>query len=273
MKVRFYKRKTKTNVNILAFMVNSADLFIIMFFKQEKAITIKRRFHLWVRWIRRLRLIFSTEWNCGFCTEDIKLPRKDTWKEMVVAGKWGKETRIWSTTQLVVSFLFIPSLLSHGIDSTVAQNPVRHNGVNRKILKRSPHFLVWKVEKWTPMFRWAREGTVLFLLFSFSPVQLIVILQRDNNSQGGYSSRIVRIGESFSPKGGTMVPRVWGKFPLLFLPRSVLLQFGISLTKTVARSTWLIKETKGPAFWQKDLRGLESVEEITKRRELKRAVT
>lgn len=78
MKVSFYKRKTKTNVNILAFMVNSADLFMIMFFKQEKAITIKRRFHLGVRWIHRLHLVFPAEWNCGFCTEDIKLPREDT---------------------------------------------------------------------------------------------------------------------------------------------------------------------------------------------------
>lgn len=70
-----------------------------------------------------------------------------------------------------------------------------------------------------------------------------------------------------------MVPRVWGEFLLLFLPLSVLLKLGTRLTDTVARNTWLSKETKAPAFWQKDPRELERVEEITKRRKLKRAVT
>ena len=138
---------------------------------------------MWRRWITYSTLSFPLNVAVNYVQKTLSchvrtLKRNDSSRQI------GKETRIWSTTKLGVSFVCLAPLVSHGIDSKVAQNPVGHTSVDRKILKRSPHFLTWRAEEWASTFRWVREVTVLFLLFYFSLVQLIVILQRDSSSRG-----------------------------------------------------------------------------------------
>ena len=132
--------------------------------------------------------------------------------------KLGKETRIRSTTKLVVSFLCAPSAITwHRLKG--GPKPRRHTGVDGKILKRSVLTLWPEKQKSGLLHSEEWEKSLSFLLFSFSPVQLTAILQRAA-VEAERSSQPVKIGESFSLIRATMIPRVWCEFPLLLLALS-----------------------------------------------------
>lgn len=145
----------------------------------------------------------------------------------MVAGRLGKETRIWSTAKLVVSFLYFHPLVSPGTGSKVAPNPVGHTGVDRKIFKIQV-FTLWpeEQERWLLSSGWVGEVTVSFLLFF-----VLSHLACRQSCRGtavigsGQSSKTVKAGASFLT-GGTVLSKAWGEFLLLSFSPSVLPALG-----------------------------------------------